>query len=49
MSIQSRFQIKVKQANKRREKRRKLTKKGIDASKYYCNGIYVGHTEKVSE
>jgi len=41
MGIKSQFQIKMKQAVKRKKKRAKLVKNGRDLKEYYCGKYYL--------
>jgi len=41
MGIKSQFQIKMKQAVKRKKKRAKLVKNGRDLNDYYCGKYYL--------
>lgn len=41
MGQKSQYQIKIKQAEKRKKKRAHLTAKGLNLADYYYNGSYV--------
>lgn len=45
MGTKDRKQIKAKQKVKRRKKRRKLAKQGLNPDDFYHEGIYVGHKD----
>jgi len=45
MGLKQRGQIKAKQKIKRRLRRQKLIKKGLDPAKYFSGKIYVGNIE----
>jgi len=46
MGRKTRTEIKFKQMEKRRKKRKKLAKRGKNPDEYYHDGIYVGKQPK---
>jgi hypothetical protein len=41
MGLKSQFQVKARQAKKRKKARAKLTKKGLNLTDYYYNKFYL--------
>lgn len=49
MGLKDRNKMKVNQRVKRRKKRLKLLKKGLNPDDYYLGSLYVGHDLKSAE